>query len=248
MAVMTAAAALMSLMVMLVVMVTAAAAPMLLMMMVLFMSLLELCQLRSQGGLAVHGTEQLLTGQCIPGGGNDGGTGIVLSQQFHSGIQLGLGNGIRPGENNGRSGLHLVVVELAKVLHIDLHLARVHDGHGIAQGHLGTGDFVHGTDHIGQLAHTGRLNEDPVGLILVNHLLQSLAEITHQGAADAAGVHFRDVDARVLQKAAVDADLAELILDQNQLLALVAFSDHFLDQGSLAGTQEAGININLCHG
>ena len=204
-------------------------------------------QLRSQGRLALHGRHQLLAGELIPGSRDDGSHLIVLAQHGNGGVQLELGDGIGAGQNDGGGGLDLVVIELAEVLHIHLDLAGVHHGHSVAQGHIVAGDLVHRADHVGQLAHTGGLDDDPVGGILRDHLFQRPAEIAHQGAADAAGVHLGNVDARVLQKAAVNADLAKLILNQHQLLTLVALRNHLLDQRGLARAQEAGININFGH-
>ena len=84
-------------------------------------------------------------------------------------------------------------------------------------------------------------------MVLLHHLLQGGAEITHQRAADAAGVQLIDLDAGLLQEAAVDADLTELVLDQNDLLAGKGLLDEFFDQSGLAGAQEAGKNINFGH-
>ena len=71
-------------------------------------------------------------------------------------------------------------------------------------------------------------------------------------AADAAGVHLGDVDAGILQKAAVNADLAEFVFDQHNLFTLERFLDELFDQGRFACTQKAGENINFrylfCHG
>ena len=209
--------------------------------------ILELCQLGGQSCLTFHGLQQLSTGQLTPGSGNHGSLRIVLSQHLHSGIQLLLGDGIGTGEDDGGSGLHLVVIELTKVLHIHLHLTGIHHRHGIAQSHFLAHNLVDSADDIGQLAHTGGLNEDPVGMVLVNHLLQGLAEIAHQGAADAAGIHFGNVDACILQETAVNADLAELILDEHQLLTGIRLLNHFLNQSGLACTQEATVNINFRH-
>lgn len=86
-----------------------------------------------------------------------------------------------------------------------------------------------------------------VWVVLLHHLLQGGAEITHQRAADAAGVQLIDLDAGLLQEAAVDADLTELVLDQNDLLAGKGLLDEFFDQSGLAGAQEAGKNINFGH-
>ena len=204
-------------------------------------------QLGSQGSLAFHGLDQLRAGEVIPGSGDDGSHLVVLPEHLHSGVQLELIDGIGTGQDDGGGGFDLVVVELAEVLHIHLHLACVHHGHGVAQGHFVARNLVHGADDIGQLAHTGGLDDDAVGMVLGDHLFQSLAEVTHQGAADAAGIHFGDVDARILQEAAVNADLTELILDEHQLLSLVALGNQLLDQGGLAGSQEAGINIYFGH-
>ena len=83
-------------------------------------------------------------------------------------------------------------------------------------------------------------------MVLVDHLLQSLAKIPHQGAADAAGVHLPDFNARLLEEAAVNADFTELILNEDQLLLAVTLSNHFADQSRLAGSQETRVYINLC--
>ena len=69
---------------------------------------------------------------------------------------------------------------------------------------------------------------------LVHHLFQGLAEVPHQGAADAPGVHLRNLNARVLQKAAVNADLAKLVLNEHQLLALQGLVQQFFDERGLA--------------
>ena len=84
-------------------------------------------------------------------------------------------------------------------------------------------------------------------MVFSDDLFQCLAKVAHQTAADAAGVHFRNVDAGLLHETAVNADLTKFVFDQHQLLTLVALGDHLLDQRGLTGTQEAGVNINLCH-
>ena len=224
---------------------------MVLMLMLIFLSFQALGfqpgQFSGKGCLALHGRNQLLTGQLAPGCGDNGGHRVVLPQNFHGGIQFGLGDRIGPGQDDGGSSLHLVVVEFTEVLGVDLDFSGVHNGNGVAQGYVRAGDLVHSADYVGQLAHAGGFNDNPVGVVLVNDLRQSLAKVAYQGAADAAGIHLRNVDAGVLQKAAVNADLAKLILNQHQLLSLVAFRDHLLDQRGFTSAQEAGININLCH-
>ncbi len=84
-------------------------------------------------------------------------------------------------------------------------------------------------------------------MIGIHHLPQRLAEIAHQTAADAAAVHLGNVDARLLQKAAVNADLAKLIFYKDELLAGIGFCDQLLDEGRFASAQKAGENINFSH-
>ena len=171
----------------------------------------------------------------------------MLPQKSYSCIQLSLGNRIGTGKDNGGGCLYLVVVELTKVLHIELHLAGIGNSNSITQLHIMTGHLLHSTDHIGQLADTGGFNDDPVGMILSNDLFQSLAEVTHQAAADTTGIHLRNIDASFLQKAAVNANLTKFVFNQNQFLILITFGDHFLDQSSLTCAKEARVNINFCH-
>ena len=246
----------MVLMLLVVVIMTAAAMLVLVMMMVMMLVLfflfvqalqLHLCQLSCQGSLALHGCDQLLAGQFAPGRGDQGSNLVMLPDQSNTGIQLCLGNGIGTGQDNGGSGLDLVVVELAKVLHIDLDLTGIGHSHGVAQGHFVTRHLFYSGNDVGQLAHAGWLDDDAVGMILCDHLGQSLTEIAHQAAADTAGVHLGDVDAGILQETAVDADFTEFVLNQDEFLALVGFADHLFDEGSLACTQEAGVNIDFSH-
>ena len=209
--------------------------------------LLQLCQLGCQRSLAFHGAQQLLTGKLVPGSGHNGSSLVVFSQQGDGSIQLGLRDRIGTGQNDGRGRFHLVVVEFTEVLHINLHLASVCHRHGVAQRHILAHNLVDSADDIRQLAHTGGFDDHPVGMVLRNHLLQRLAEIAHQGAADTAGVHFGNVNTGILQKAAVNTDLTEFILDEHQLLTGICLLNHFLNKGSLACTQEATVNVNFRH-
>ena len=101
-------------------------------MMVVMMFLFQFCKGSSQRCLAFHGLQKLRTSQFVPGSNHQGGLRIVLSQERHGGVQFGLGNSIGAGQNDGGSGLDLIVVELAKILHIHLDLACIGDSHGVA--------------------------------------------------------------------------------------------------------------------
>ena len=135
-------AAAMMLVLFLIVMVMAAAA-----MMVVF--LLQLLKLRSDRGLTLHRFHQLRAGELMPGSGNQGSGLIMLPDQRHGSIQLFLRNGIGAGQNDGGGSFDLVIVELAKVLHIHLHLAGIGYSNGIAQNDLVIRYLFHSGDDIG---------------------------------------------------------------------------------------------------
>ena len=207
---------------------------------------LHLGQLVCQRLSVLHGLHQLCAGELIPGGRHHGGDGIVLPQKRHRPIQLLLADGVRPAEDDGGSGFNLVVIEFPEVAHIDLAFSRIGHCHGVAQLHLLASDLLHSGHHIAELSHTRGFNENPVWMVLVNHLLQSLAKVSHQGAANASGIHLPNFNARLLQKAAVNSNFAEFIFDEHQLLLAVAFGNHFADESRLPGSQETRVYINLC--
>ena len=208
----------------------------------------QLGQLGLEGVLLLHGLQDLLAGELLPGGGDDGGHLVVFPQESHHVPELFVLHPRRAAEDDGAGVLDLVVEELTEVLHIHFALGGVgHGGEAVEDGVLHLQVFD-GPDDVGQLAHAGGLDEDAVGVILLHHLAQGPAKVAHQAAADAAGVHLGDLDAGILEEAAVDADLAELIFDEDELFPLIGLADELLDQGRFARAEEAGENIDLCHG
>ena len=234
----TAAALFIMMVVMLVVVVAAAALFLVVVMLVVMVVVHRLQGLHGlfQSGIAFHCLPELCAGELIPRRSNHGSFRIVLTQQCNGCVQLGCGNRIGTGENDGIGCLDLVVIELTEVLHIDLDLGSIHYGNRAAQLHFVIGDLLHSADDIGELADTGGLDEDPVGSILGDYLSQGLAKVAYQAAADTAGVHLGNIDAGILQEAAVNADLTEFVLDQHQLFALIALLDQLFDQCGLTGT------------
>ena len=94
----------------------------------------------------------------------------MLAEHLHSLIQLFLRNHIRTGQNDGCCCFDLVVIELAEVLHIDFHFACIHNGNGAIEFHFVIGHLLHCCNNVRQFANTGRLNHDPVRVILGDHL------------------------------------------------------------------------------
>ena len=211
-------------------------------MVMMVVGLVVLCLLRGQAGqlflegiLVLHGLQDLLAVQFLPGGGDDGGVGIVLPQQIHSGQEFFLLHPAGTAEDDGGSVFDLVVIKLPKVLHVNLALGGVgHSDEGV-QGNVMVVQPLHRTDDVRQLAHARGFNDDAVRVVLEQNLLQRLPKVTHQAAADAAGVHFRDLHPGVLQEPAVDANFTELIFDEHQLFPLVGFLNQFFDQCGFSG-------------
>ena len=203
-------------------------------------------QLGDEVALAVHDGDDLCAGQDGPVGGDDGGGGVLLGQQGDGGSDLLLTGVAGAAQDDAGRMADLVVIELTEVLHIHLDLVHVGDGDKAVQddGQI-LGDALDGAGHVGQLADARRLNEDAVRVVGLDDLLQCLAEITDQAAADAAGVQLIDLNAGLTHEAAVDADLAEFVLDQDDLLTGEGLLDELFDKGGLAGAEEAGENVDF---
>ena len=176
----------------------------------------------------------LCAGELLPRCGDDLGVVVDLADQFDRGVELALGDVAGTGQDDGAGILDLVLVELLEVLEVDLALAGVDDGNSAAD--LGALDLLDSSNYIRELADAGWLDEDTVGGELVDDFLQRGAEVADQGAADAAGVHLGDLDAGFFQESAVDADLSEFILDEDELLSIVAIGDELLDESGFSGT------------
>ena len=77
--------------------------------------------------------------------------------------------------------------------------------------------------------------------------MKGFGKIADQRAADAAGIHFGDLHAGVFQKAAVNADLAVLVFDEDDLFAGIDFFDQLADECGFSGAEKAGNNGNFSH-
>ena len=166
-----------------------------------------------------HGGKHILAVKLVPRRGHDDRLFILLAKKCHCRRQLFLAHTARAAEHDGVGMLDLVVVKLAKILHIHAAFGRVGNGDGASQHHRLAKHAAHRAANVRKLAHARGLDEDAVGREALQHLGKRLAEITHQTATDAAAVHLGDLGARLAQKAAVNADLAKFVLDENHLLA-----------------------------
>ena len=176
----------------------------------------------------------LCAGELLPRCGDDLGVVVNLTDQLDCSVELALGDVAGAGQDDGAGILDLVLVEFFKVLQVDLALAGIDDGNGAA--YFGTFDLFDGSYDVRKFADAGRLDENTVRSIFVDDFLQCGAEVTYEGAADTAGVHLGDLDAGFLQESAVDTDLTELVLDEDELLSVIAVCDELLDECGLSGT------------
>ena len=144
--------------------------------------------------------------------------------------------------------LDLVQEKLSKVLGIHLALHRVRNCDEAVEEHRFVfGHALYGADDVGQLAHAGRLDDDAVGMIGLDDLFERFAEIAHQRAADAARIHLGNLDAGLLQESAVNADFAEFVLNEHNLLALKRLLQQLFDERGLACAQKPRNNVNFGH-
>ena len=175
----------------------------------------------------------LCAGELLPRCCDDLGVIVDLANQLDRGVELALCDISGTGQDDGARVLDLVLVEFLEVLQVDFALACIDDGNSAAD--LGTLDLLNSGNDIGEFTDAGGLDEDPVRSELVDDFLQRGAEVADERAADAARVHLGDLDAGFLEKTAVNADLAEFVLDEDELLSVVAIGDEFLDKSGFSG-------------
>ena len=242
---------LMLLMLVVVVMVVTAGAGFTVMMMVVM--LLVLVQLsgveQSLVTVCTHDIVNLLTGQVIPRRGDDAGVfPAVLTNQLESLVQTLVADILGAAQHNGAGAFQLIDIELTEVLDIHAALGSVAYGGHAAHFHFAFAqNRLYSGSNVGQLADAGRLNDDAIRCVLAQDIAQCLFKVADQSAADAAGVHFVDLNAGILQETAVNADFTELVFDQNHFLTLERAFQQFANQGRLAGAQETGNNVDFRH-
>ena len=196
---------------------------------------------------ALHSRQKLCAVQLLPRCGDDRCGGVMLAQERHRVGDLLLVHTLCVRQHDATCVLYLVVEKLAEVLHVHLALFDVGNRGKAVQDHALMRNVLHGANNVRELADTRGLDQNTVGTVLGQNLLERLAEISHQRTTDTAAVHLGHFDPRVLHKAAVNADLAKLVLDQHQLLPRIRLFQQLLDQRGLTRPQKARKNINFRH-
>ncbi len=171
---------------------------------------------------------------------------IVPAQELFAFGELFLGKLLASAEHDRGGGFYLVIIELTEVLGVHLALDSVDDG-GLADDCKLRRAVLNGEHDVREFADSGGLDDDAVGVELLRYLLESAAKIADEAAADAAAVHLGYLNSGLAQKAAVDADLSKLVLDQDDLFALPCLSQQLFDKRCLTGAEKTGEYCNLSH-
>ena len=95
-------------------------------MMVLLRMLQKLLHHLLQLVLPFNGLQNILTFQLVPRSSNNSCLFVILTNHFHTGIQLLLRNLVSSAQNNSSCMFNLVYKELTKVLNIHLTLGSIH--------------------------------------------------------------------------------------------------------------------------
>ena len=227
---------------------------MMVMMLMVVMVLVFLFHCLKEFSLEIDGVLQnlkkLFTGERRQRRRDDGCLLIDLANQSNRLIDFLLIGDVRAREHNGLCILHLVVEEFAEVLHVELRLLHIDEGdRRVARDFKLLLDIRNRTQHIRELADAGGLDNHAIRCILAQNFLQGSRKIADQRAANAAGVHLTNLNAGILQKSAVNADFAELVFNQHDLLSGESLREQFFNKCGLSRTEKAGNNIylGLCH-
>ena len=201
-------------------------------------------KLGGKGVLFLDRGENIRTHQILPIGGDDGRIRVFFQKRDRLGDFLLVA---RMREDDAACVLHLIGKELAEIFQVHFALFRVDDRTERIQLRVGQSRALHGADHVRQLSDTGRLDDNAVGRVFRRNLFERFCKISDERAADTAGVHLRDLNPRVLQKAAVYADLAELVFDEHDLFALIDFLNELFNERRFPCAQKSRKNIDPDH-
>ena len=208
---------------------------MVLMVMLVVVLMLHVLQLFVQR-VVLHRLDYLIAAELVPRGADKSGLGVELLEKLGRSEDLFRARGVGTAHDDEVGVLDLIIEKLAEVAHVHAALARIDDCDSCAD--VCALDLLHCMRHVAELADAGRLDDDTVRSILVHDLLECLRKVTDQRAADAAGIHFGYLNTCVLEKAAVNGDLAEFVLDKNELFVFVALGYQLADERSFARAEK----------
>ncbi len=157
------------------------------------------------------------------------------------GIHIGTADqiGLVQQDSIGKSDLFL---GLRGVIEVEVKMFGIDDGDnsieakalfhfGIAEKGLGDGT---------RIGEAGGFNQDVIEAVpAFEQLPKNTDEVAPDGAANASVVHLEDLFLRVDHQLVIDTDLPEFVFDHRDPPSMI-FRQHAIQQGGLAGPQEAG--------
>ena len=223
--------------------------PVFMVMMVLLCMVHDFMQhLGSQGVTVLHNRQELIARKLVPWSGYDARVGIVCAEHGNNSLQAVIFYKLGTGEQNRTSVFNLIEEELTEVLDIHFCFLRICDRNKAVERYgLLLSNILYSGDDIGQLADTGRLDDDAVRVIGFDDLLECFAKISNQRAANTAGIHFGDLNACIFEESAVNADFSKLVFNQHNLFAAQSLGQQALNECCFTGAEKAGYNINFRH-
>ena len=181
--------------------------------------------------LALDSIQQLRTGQLRPGGRDQHRFRISLPDDVDAFLHLLVRDAVRVTQDHCHRIFHLIFKEFPEIPGIHLAFLRIHyRGHGV-QNDLIIVEFLHRGSDVGQLPDAGGFDQHPVRVILFHDLREGIGEIPSQRAANAPAVDLVDGHFSFLEETAVDPNISEFVLDENQLFIFISFFQKFFDQG-----------------
>src|ERR1700691_6720412 len=121
-------------------------------------------------------------------------------------------------------------------------MPRIDHGHDAVEREFLAHSFIDEKSlcHRSRIGEAGGLEYDAVEFIAAgDQISQDADQIAAHGAADAPVVHLEDLFLGIDHQLLIDADVAELILDHGDALAM-AFGEDAVEQRRLARAQESG--------
>ena len=196
----------------------------------------KLAELGDEVAASVQHLEDLISGDKIPVRGDYARRGVLRPYEGDGRGKLILVHALGAAQNYRAGVADLIVIKLAEVFHIHTDLLRVRDGYkGAKLDRELARNALNGAGDVGELADSARLDEDELGLVFLDNVPEGGAEIADEAAADAAVVQLVYSNAALLKKAAVDADLAEFVFDEDDALALEALFYELFNKSGLSG-------------
>ena len=182
--------------------------------------------------------KNLCTCQLFPGGCKNICMVIVAAEKLHAGSQLTVRSFSCMAEDYCIGTFNLIVEKFAKVFHIHFAFIYVYNCSNSIECNIRF-YILHCTDNIAEFAHAGWLDNHTVRGIITQHLSECLAKIAHQTAADTARVHLCNIYACILQKTAINTDIAKFVFYKHQLFSCISFGNKLFDKCCFTCTEKA---------